>query len=123
MGKFRRQHQSKHSILIIPFTMGLCVVAFVSVLTLSAVSFGTTNMAGEAANPVSKALLEGVNSNNANPINRLTTINNEDLPVLDARKLYPIEDPIPNPPLANGYDTFSACMLIMDDNHRYVLAL
>jgi hypothetical protein len=32
---------------------------------------------------------------------------------------YPIEDPIPNlRPTPDGYNTFSACMLVMDDNHR-----
>lgn len=31
-----------------------------------------------------------------------------------------VEDPISNPTLANGYDTFSACLLVMDDNHRLV---
>lgn len=30
------------------------------------------------------------------------------------------EDPIPNPPLSNGNETFSACLLVMDDNHRLV---
>jgi hypothetical protein len=33
---------------------------------------------------------------------------------------YPVEDPTPNPPPADGYNTFSACMLVMDDNHRLV---
>lgn len=31
---------------------------------------------------------------------------------------YPREEAIANPPLANGHDTFSACLLVMDDNHR-----
>jgi hypothetical protein len=31
---------------------------------------------------------------------------------------YPVEDPIPNPVPADGHDTFSACLLLMDDNHR-----
>ena len=31
---------------------------------------------------------------------------------------YPTEDPIPNPVPASGYDTFSACLLVMDDNPR-----
>jgi len=30
------------------------------------------------------------------------------------------EDPIPNPPLPSGNETFSACLLVMDDNHRLV---
>jgi hypothetical protein len=37
---------------------------------------------------------------------------------LDLNAVYPHEDPIPNPPPASGYDTFSACLLVMDDNHR-----
>ena len=31
-----------------------------------------------------------------------------------------VEPPIPNPELPNGYDSFSACLLVMDDNHRLV---
>eukprot|EP00980_Cylindrotheca_fusiformis_P022082 scaffold8973_cov78-Cylindrotheca_fusiformis.AAC.3 len=30
------------------------------------------------------------------------------------------EDPIPNPPIQDGNTTFSACLLVMDDNHRLV---
>lgn len=30
------------------------------------------------------------------------------------------EDPIPNPIPADGNTTFSACLLVMDDNHRLV---
>lgn len=33
---------------------------------------------------------------------------------------YPVADPIPNPKPADGYNTFSACMLIMDDNHLLI---
>ncbi|KAL7575540.1 hypothetical protein ACA910_020117 [Epithemia clementina (nom. ined.)] len=33
---------------------------------------------------------------------------------------YPVENPIPNPPAADGNQTFSACLLVMDDNHRLV---
>lgn len=33
---------------------------------------------------------------------------------------YPVEKPLPNPPLPNGNDTFSSCLLVMDDNHRLV---
>jgi hypothetical protein len=36
-----------------------------------------------------------------------------------AAVVYPVEDPIPNPPVpADGYSTFSSCLLVMDDNHR-----
>jgi hypothetical protein len=32
---------------------------------------------------------------------------------------YPVEDPLPNiDPPPDGYETFSGCMLLMDDNHR-----
>lgn len=32
---------------------------------------------------------------------------------------YPVEEPLPNPAVpADGYSTFSACLLVMDDNHR-----
>ena len=31
-----------------------------------------------------------------------------------------VEDPVPNPELVNGYDSFSACLLVMDDNHRLI---
>ncbi|KAL3935442.1 MAG: hypothetical protein SGBAC_009039 [Bacillariaceae sp.] len=31
-----------------------------------------------------------------------------------------VEDPIPNPELTNGYETVSACLLVMDDNHRLI---
>ena len=31
---------------------------------------------------------------------------------------YPEEDPIPNPVPADGNETFAACLLVMDDNHR-----
>lgn len=30
------------------------------------------------------------------------------------------EPPLPNPPIPNGTETFSACLLVMDDNHRLV---
>ena len=33
---------------------------------------------------------------------------------------YPVENPIPNPVPADGNSTFSACMLVMDDNHRLI---
>jgi hypothetical protein len=37
---------------------------------------------------------------------------------LAAGQVEPKEDPIPNPPPADGNSTFSACLLVMDDNHR-----
>ena len=96
--------------LVIPLA-GMTLVAVVSVLTLT-ISSSFTEL--EAANPISNALRGRDNNNNNNNNNK------HPLPILDPRKLYPVEEPIPNPPLANGTETFSACMLIMDDNHRYV---
>lgn len=34
--------------------------------------------------------------------------------------LYPPEEPLPNPEMSDGYNTFSACLLVMDDNHRLI---
>ena len=33
---------------------------------------------------------------------------------------YPLEDPIPNPPVPDGHNTFAQCLLVMDDNHRLI---
>lgn len=37
---------------------------------------------------------------------------------VDFAALYPVEEPIENPTPADGYNTFAACMLVMDDNMR-----
>jgi len=41
-------------------------------------------------------------------------------PILEASSIYPVEPPIENPPFADGNSTFSACLLVMDDNHRLI---
>lgn len=93
MARIRRRGEAKLR-LIVPLSAGVTVLWWVTMLMCS-VSFRSI----ETMNPVSLAL--GYNKH-----------------ILDLRTLYPVEDPIPNPPLSNGYDTFSACMLVMDDNHR-----
>lgn len=83
-------------------------VVFVLIMTafvLSLVGLSTNSSLHliESSNPVSQALRKfGKDNKDARGI----------------QDLYPNDDVLPNPPLSDGYDTFSACLLVMDDNHR-----
>ena len=64
--------------------------------------------------------------NNDNATNRITSNSNamddtnNNVPPYTMNDGSIPEEPIDNPPLASGNDTFSACLLVMDDNHRLV---
>jgi hypothetical protein len=94
------------------------VVLLVSILSLSIASNGLSHL--EQSNPIHTALSQFHNENSLLEGQGDGAPVADTRPVLDPRKLYPFEDPDPNPPLADGHDTFSACMLVMDDNHRLV---
>ena len=74
--------------------------------SVAVVTFCLTHSLGplEESNPISQALASSSMQSNSVP--------------LDLDQIYPREEPIPNPPPPDGHDTFSACLLVMDDNHR-----
>ena len=106
--RLRRLHHRPRRFFWIVFPLaGVSLIAVVSILSYVSISSGVW----EGHNPVATALKYG-------QLQQRFAAADDTRPVLDPLTLYPKEDPIPNPPLADGYDTFSACMLIMDDNHR-----
>jgi hypothetical protein len=95
-------------------------VAFMACLVNFSISDGLSSL--EQNNPVLLALGNFHHDHHGGRITTSITTSTSNVsnrgPV--AQVLYPEEDPIPNPELADGHDTFSACMLVMDDNHRLV---
>jgi hypothetical protein len=86
----------------LPLVVTLVVVTIVTTFT---VSLQPSWRQLEAVNPIRQALTDYA----ARPKRVLTD---------DKSKLYPREAPIANPPLSDGNTTFSACLLVMDDNPR-----
>jgi hypothetical protein len=100
-------------------------VAFMACLLNFSISDGLTSL--EQNNPVLLALRDLHHNDMVGPSTRSMSTSEvitdsdptsrglglEESPVV-------VVEPIPNPEPADGHDTFSACMLVMDDNHRLV---
>lgn len=95
--------------------LALPVLCLATIFLVSLISFSISSRLRslESSNPVTQSLQTFADhgstgrtaEHNHPPVHKIT---------------YPVEEPIPNPEPADGQNTFAACLLVMDDNHRLI---